>query len=133
MNLPSTAALEDAALQLEYAATQLAPLLEMLAIRCDAPPPNPPHRPPGEPKTPQLRALKAYCGAVTNAQDLHDQQVGEMRREMGSAQFRYNQMGTERDYLKRELQEMNTRYYSALDTFHLLQNKLTQHPHGQAA
>lgn len=134
MNLPSTAALDDAALQLEYAATQLGPLLEMLAMRCDVPPDNPAHRPRWEQNTALLRALKAYCGAVTNAQALHEQQVSEMRQEMGSAQFRYNQMGVERDYLKRELQEMNATYYAALDTAQRIQNTLMQRlQHGQAA
>ena len=133
MDLPSATALEDAALQLEYAAAQLGPLLEMLTIRCDAPPDNPAQRPRWEQNTALLRALKAYCGAVTNAQGLHDQQVSEMRKEMGSAQFRYNQMGVERDYLRAELQEMNTRYYAALDTFHVFQNALMQRLHGQAA
>ena len=67
MNLPSTAALDDAALQLEYAATQLGPLLEMLTMRCDVPPANPAQRPRWEQNTALLRALKSYCGADFNS------------------------------------------------------------------
>ena len=55
MNLPNQTALEDAAAQLEYAATKLAPLLEMLALRCEQPPTNPAHRPRWESNAALLR------------------------------------------------------------------------------
>lgn len=123
MNLPSPVALEDAALQLEYAATQLAPLLEMLEMRCETPPTDPAHRPRWEQNAALLRALKAYFPAVANLLGLHDQQVSEMRDEMTAAQFRYAQMGAERDYIKAELRQMNARYYTALDTLTSLQTR----------
>ena len=129
MTLPSTTALEDAAAQLEYAAGQLAPLLEMMALRCEAAPTNPAHRPRWEQNTALLRRLRAYTAAVANAQTLHEQQVYELRQEMSAAQMRFTEMGAERDYLKRELQQANARYYAALDTLCLLQAQ----PHGQAA
>ena len=131
MNLPSLTALEDAAAQLEYAADKLAPLLEMLALRCETPPADPRHRPRWEQNTALLRALKAYTAAVANAQQLHEEQVHEMRQEMSAAQLRHTGMGVERDYLKREMQQMNARYYSALDALATLQTRFT--PHGQAA
>lgn len=116
MLLPCPVALEDAAVQLEHAAQQLGPLLEMLALRCEAAPTNPAHRPRWEQNTALLRGLKSYFAAVANSQTLHEQQVSEMRTEMSAAQLRYTEMGVERDYLKNELQQANGRYYSALDT-----------------
>ena len=50
-----------------------------------------------------------------------------MRQEMGSAQFRYTEMGIERDYLKREMQQANARYYAALDTLTHLQYRFLAH------
>jgi hypothetical protein len=127
MNLPSQTALEDAAVQLEYAAQQLAPLVEMLALRCEQPPTNPAHRPRWEQNTALLRALKNYFGAVANAQTLHDEQVDEIRKEMGAAQFRYAQLGVERDYLKTEMQQMNQRYYASLDLLTTFQTRFAPH------
>ena len=131
MNLPNPHRLEDAALQLAYATEQLAPLLEMLDLRCEAPPTDPAHRPRYAQNMALLRTLKAYFPAVANLLDLQGEQVAEMRQEMGAAQFNFTQMGTERDYLKAELQQANQRYYDALDTLTSLQNRLL--PHAQAA
>lgn len=123
MNLPSLVALEDAAVQLEYAAAQLAPLLEMLELRCEQPPTDPVQRPRWEQNTALLRALKAYFPAVANMLALHGQQVGEMRIEMGAAQQRYASMGAQRDYCLAELRDANRRYYDALDTLTSLQSR----------
>jgi|GEM_PF-7046178 len=44
MNLPDPKALEDGALQLDHAADQLGPMIEMLEARCATPPADPAHR-----------------------------------------------------------------------------------------
>ena len=121
MHLPSLTAREDAAAQLEHAAGRLAPLLELLSLRCDVPPTDPAHRPRWEQNAALLRALKAYTAAVANAQQLHDETVAEMRREMSAAQFRHTELGVERDYLKCETQQLNARYYAVLDALTALQ------------
>lgn len=129
MTLPSPTALEDAAVQLEYAARCLSPLLEMLTLRCEAPPTNPTNRPRWEQNNALLRALKSYSAAVANAQTQHDEQVQAMRAEMGAAQFRYTELGVERDYLLCELREANGRYYTALDTLTALESRFAPHSH----
>jgi hypothetical protein len=126
MNLPSQTALEDAAVQLAYATKQLTPLLEMLELRCEAPPLDPAHRPRWEQNMALLRALKAYFPAVANLLNLHEDQVEAMGQEMANAQARYTEMGVERDYLKSELQQANARHYQALDAFNTLHPRLSR-------
>lgn len=125
MNLPSQTALEDAEAQLEYAAGLAAPLVELLQHRTDTPPTDPAHRPRYEQNCALLSALSGYFAAVSHLAATHGQQVREMRQEMGAAQFRYNQMGIERDYLKAELQQANARYYANLDLFTALEARLS--------
>jgi hypothetical protein len=124
MNLPNPVALEDAAVQLAHATKHLTPLLEMLELRCETPPLDPVHRPRWEQNTALLRALKAYFPAVANLLALHEEQTEAMGQEMANAQARYTEMGVERDYLKAELQQVNARYYQALDAFTTLHPRL---------
>ncbi len=122
--LPHPHALEDAEAQLAYAAEAVAPLLALLAERCqDAPPANPAHRPRYEQNRALLRGLTAYCAAVENLTNAHGEQVRWMRAEMGRAQARHAQMGIERDYCLAELQSANARYYAALDLETLLRQR----------
>ncbi|MDO7877345.1 hypothetical protein Q5H93_21550 [Hymenobacter sp. ASUV-10] len=128
MNLPDPRALEDAGWQLDYATEQLAPLVELLELRCAEPPTNPAHRARWEQNAALLRALKIYTGSVSVLHELEAQQVGEMRKEMTEAQLRYTMMGVERDYLKQEVQQLNQRYYDVLDTLIALQDRLPPLP-----
>ena len=125
MKLPDFRRLDDAELQAEHAAQQLVPLLEMLELRLLEPPTNPAHRPRYEQNMALLRALKAYFPAVSGLMELQSEVVGEMGQEMANAQFRYTQMGIERDYLKEELRVANERYYQVLDTLTALSARLT--------
>lgn len=125
MILPDQIALEDAAVQLAHASQKLAPLLEMLDLRCDAPPLDPAHRGRWEQNTALLRALKAYFPAVANLLSLHEEQSAAMGQEMANAQARYALLAVERDYLKAEMQQANTRYYQALDAFNTLHPRLS--------
>lgn len=123
MTLPSPTALEDAEAQLQYAAGKLAPLMEMLQLRTENPPADPVQLPRYEADRALLRAMSHYFTAVDHLADTHGQQVREMRQEIGRAQFRYTQMGIERDYYKIELQQANRRYYANLDLLTTLETR----------
>jgi hypothetical protein len=123
MNLPSKTALEDSEAQLQYAATKLAPLIEMLQLRTESQPTDPVQWPRYEADRALLSAMSHYFTAVDNLAETHGQQVREMRKEMSAAQMRYTQMGIERDYYQAELQQANRRYYANLDLFTTLQNR----------
>lgn len=128
MNLPSQTALDDAEAQLQFAAGKLAPLVEMLQLRTESQPADPVQWPRYEANRALLLALSAYFAAVDNLAQTHGQQVREMGQEMANAQFRYTQMGIERDYYKTELQQANKRYYANLTLFTTLQNRLPDAP-----
>ncbi|SNR91871.1 hypothetical protein [Hymenobacter mucosus] len=126
MNLPDPKELEDARWQQEFAGRKVAEFVASMRESLQAQPADTPTaRARYDRNLAFLRALEFFLTSNATLLELLDQREEEMNLEMADAQFKYTQMGLERDFFQREAQSATARFYQEQDLFKLLQGRFT--------